>query len=82
MSPIRWRIREPTRNLGADEKGEDEERIIEGYAHVFWAVGLKSDGGVDAACPSNDICSHEVIYALLVTFQGYSFVYRGSIGKD
>ena len=65
---IRSRNWEPTGSLSADEESEDEERIIKGCAHVFWAVGLKSDGGVDAACPSSNICSHEVIYGHLVPF--------------
>lgn len=65
---IRRRDLEPTRNLSADEEGEDEERIVEGYADVFWVVGLKSDGGVNAACPSSHICGYEIIYALLVLF--------------
>lgn len=61
-SPISHRgVSELTRNLGADEDGEDEKRIVEGWAHVFWTVGLKSDGAVDAACPSGGICGHEVI---------------------
>lgn len=70
---FRSRNLEPTRNFSADKDGKDEKRIIEGYAHVFWAVGLESDGGVDAACPSSDICSHEIIYAPLVPFLRSSF---------
>lgn len=61
-SPISHRgVSERTRNLGADEDGEDEKRIVESRAHVFWTVGLKSDRAVDAARPGGDICGHEVI---------------------
>ena len=59
---------EPTRNFSAEEDGKDEKRIIEGYAHVFWAVGLESNGGIDTAGASCDICRHEVICASSVYF--------------
>lgn len=60
LSNIRG-VSERTRNLGADEDGEDEKRIVEGCAHIFWMVGLISDRAIDAACASGNICGHEVI---------------------
>ena len=54
-------ISEPTRELISYEDGKDEEGIVEGWANVLWAMGLESDGGVDASCSSSDICSHEII---------------------
>lgn len=57
---------ELTGNLRADEKGEDKKRIIERYTFVFYAVGLKANGGVDTTCPRSDICRHEIIYVCSV----------------
>ena len=54
-------ISKPTGELISDEDSKDEEGIVEGWANVLWAMGLVSDGGVDASCPSSDICSHEII---------------------
>ena len=54
-------ISEPTRKLISDEDGKDEEGIVEGWTNVLGAMGLESDGGVDASCPSSDIGSHEII---------------------
>lgn len=59
---------ELTGRFSADEEGEDKERIVEGYANILWAIGFETDGSVDTACPSSNICSHKVVYVFSVPF--------------
>ena len=69
---------EPTGNFGTNEESEDKERIVECYPYILWTVGLKSNGGVNAACSRSDIRSHEVIYKVLVLFHKLSTVHTAT----